>query len=166
MATSECAYLSIIVLIIPGISSSVLQMTEAVQYVNITSLVSPPRKPFQLPSQLSATKHTISSWVAFGCSPSFRPMTYYESDRNVIKKPFSEGHSTRVLYISFQINNIRDNILLRIGRERKLKLFLKSSTSLTNYPSKVEMLLLLKFSDQESELKISLCILWSVTRSG
>lgn len=70
------------------------------------------------------------------------PMTYYESDRNVIKKPFSEGHSTRVLDISFQINNIRDNIFLRIGFERKLRFFLKSGTSLTNYPSKVEMLIL------------------------
>ena len=117
-------------------------------------------------SSLLRSSQFLHNRVAFGCSPSFHPMTYYESDRNVIKKPFSEGHSTRVLYISLQINNIRDNILLRIGRERKLKLFLKSSTSLTNYPSKVEMLLLLKFSDQESELKISLCILWSVTRSG
>ena len=116
-------------LIIPRISSSVLQMTEAVQYVNITSLV-PTHKPSKSPSLISQHKiqsKRVASFLFFG------PMTYYESDRNVIKKPFSEGHSTRVLDISFQINNIRDNILLRIGFERKLKLFLRSGSSLTNY---------------------------------
>ena len=70
-ALSKCAYLSIIVLIIPGMISSVSsvsQMTGAVQCVNS-------RVPA---SVLSPQGHSLS------------PMSNYEHDINVIKKPSSE----------------------------------------------------------------------------
>ena len=72
---SKCAYLSIIVLIIPGMISSVSsvsQMTGAVQCVNIRVPQSA-----QCPQGLSLS-----------------PMSNYEHDINVIKKPSSELTST------------------------------------------------------------------------
>ena len=74
---SKCAYLSIIVLIIPGMISSVSsvsQMTGAVQCVNI-------RVPA---SVLRATQSRLS----------LSPMSNYEHDINVIKKPSSDLTST------------------------------------------------------------------------